>query len=643
MIPNSIILLSLCFFVLVAIFKEASLRDSQFRWGNRDSFILASVAQATILVILTEGLSVFHLYQRKYLIGSWIFVLIITLMLFVYLRISRQGINRGLFNLKDWELPHFKNDLSTTVLFLLIGFQLMTLAMVAYVYAPNNWDSMTYHLARVMHWQQNQSVASYATHIARQIQSQPFAEYELANLQIMLKNDQYANFVQYFAFLVCFIGVTNITKKLGGRPYQQIFAGIISISIPMAILQSTSTQNDLVLSQYLICFVSLGISLIQRPQKYLWVCGVGLSLGLACLTKATAFIFALPFCIWFGILIIKNNAKNIITLLVIGVMALFLNSGFLIRNSLLFSNPLGSTIMFSTTNEAHSLGVLTSNVIRNSALNFSVKDNYYSEVMLGELQLIHTFTGQNNTDPRTSLTGWNVFSGFTQSQFFHEDFSGNPIHAILIFMTICFSFYAYKRFGIQKYVVIYEFCLIAGFLIFCFYLKFQEWGSRLLTPLFILWAPIIILFLAVKKERLLKFLIASILICSFYWTFGNSIRGINEASLSLTTDRERVYFTNVPDLYPVYAEITNKIKNSNCLAVGLNIGEDTWEYPFWVLLQNRGWHGRIEHVNTVNATSILEDRNYKPCMVISDSSIGKMNYPLYKETMIGSYYLLEQN
>ena len=40
--------------------------------------------------------------------------------------------------------------------------------VTALVSAPNNWDSMTYHLTRVEHWVQNASVHFYPTqHVAR--------------------------------------------------------------------------------------------------------------------------------------------------------------------------------------------------------------------------------------------------------------------------------------------------------------------------------------------------------------------------------------------------------------------------------------------------------------------------------------------
>jgi hypothetical protein len=42
---------------------------------------------------------------------------------------------------------------------------------------PNNWDSMTYQMARVAEWYDHRSVAFYPTAIDRQLWQPPLAEY----------------------------------------------------------------------------------------------------------------------------------------------------------------------------------------------------------------------------------------------------------------------------------------------------------------------------------------------------------------------------------------------------------------------------------------------------------------------------------
>ena len=46
---------------------------------------------------------------------------------------------------------------------------------------PYNWDSMTYHCARLFHWKQNQSIAHYTTSVTRQISSPVLAAFVNVN------------------------------------------------------------------------------------------------------------------------------------------------------------------------------------------------------------------------------------------------------------------------------------------------------------------------------------------------------------------------------------------------------------------------------------------------------------------------------
>lgn len=82
------------------------------------------------------------------------------------------------------------SDLGTPGLLLAPLFAL--LAVSALRYAPNNWDSMTYHLARVAHWIQGRSVEAFPTSIPRQVALGPGAEYLLLALQVVSGSDALA-------------------------------------------------------------------------------------------------------------------------------------------------------------------------------------------------------------------------------------------------------------------------------------------------------------------------------------------------------------------------------------------------------------------------------------------------------------------
>lgn len=140
-----------------------------FCWRN--TFLFSSLVWGLLVTVMTESLSAFKQIRFGSVLSGWIFVLLVFSGYF--LRIIRkdrwtgeQQKRRGL-SLFDWFLLIY-----IALMITLVGF-------VAWISPPNNWDSMTYHMSRVMHWIQNQSVAHYPTHILRQLHMTPWSEYAI--------------------------------------------------------------------------------------------------------------------------------------------------------------------------------------------------------------------------------------------------------------------------------------------------------------------------------------------------------------------------------------------------------------------------------------------------------------------------------
>ena len=69
-------------------------------------------------------------------------------------------------------------------------------------------------MSRVVHWQQNHSIARYPTHILRQLVLPPGAEVAILHLQILSDSDRFANLVQWFSVAAGLCGVSLIAKEL---------------------------------------------------------------------------------------------------------------------------------------------------------------------------------------------------------------------------------------------------------------------------------------------------------------------------------------------------------------------------------------------------------------------------------------------
>lgn len=170
------------------------------------------------------------------------------------------------------------------------GLIIIFLGITAVLAPPNNFDSMTYHMGRIPHWIQNRSVNFYATNITRQLWAGPMAEYIILHLQVLSGSDYLANLVQWFAMAGSCVGGSLLAEYLGAGRKGQIFTAFLVATIPMGIMQSTTTQNDYAVGFWLL---SLFIFLykLKLDQKTEYAVLSGICLGLGILTKGTMLIY----------------------------------------------------------------------------------------------------------------------------------------------------------------------------------------------------------------------------------------------------------------------------------------------------------------------------------------------------------------
>lgn len=116
---------------------------------------------------------------------------------------------------------------------------------VALIYPPNNYDSLTYHMARVSFWVQNQSVDFYRTINPRQNGLGPGAEYLILVLQELSGGDRFANCVQTTAYVLLVVSVALTARYLRAPRALLVPLVLVFATAPGFVLEATTTQNDL--------------------------------------------------------------------------------------------------------------------------------------------------------------------------------------------------------------------------------------------------------------------------------------------------------------------------------------------------------------------------------------------------------------
>lgn len=157
------------------------------------SLIYAHILWTGYLFAVTECLSLFAMIRRRYVCLAW-------LVYFCFWGVIVWKGRRDL--IKTIRVTYSNCRLSVRsaleyVLLLVIFLLLVMNTYIALHTVPYNWDSMTYHLSRIMYWIQNRSVSYFDTNIPRQLVSPVLAEY--VNLHLFSINglsDVYANMVQ---------------------------------------------------------------------------------------------------------------------------------------------------------------------------------------------------------------------------------------------------------------------------------------------------------------------------------------------------------------------------------------------------------------------------------------------------------------
>lgn len=588
---------------LVLLIDKFLIRRHLFA-GWPQAVLLACVAWGVWLTWLTEILSVVKAFQFYPVLLGWALPGLIA---FWFIR--------RWSHLEKIQEPLFAP--SSRILLAGIACIVAVAGLIAFLSPPNNFDSMTYHLSRVMHWLQNRSVAHYPTHEVRQLYQNPGAEFIVAHLFLLSGSDQLANLVQWAAMVGCILGTSFVAGQLGAGPRGQILAALATATIPIGLLQAVNTQNDYVVSFWLVCLVSF-ILLIRQNFSWLYVMGIAGSLGLAILTKGTAYLFAAPFLIWLGWQIWQARSwSGWKALALVGLVLLLVNGGHYARNFQLFGSPLQPQNLgdFDYSNEFRGPAVIISNVVRNAALHVNILPPDLRTALQEAIQGLHHLLQLELNDPRTTWPG----AAFTVNSFVvDEDVSGNFVH-FLLFLAGLGVILQKRRRQNSGLLLSYTLLLVSAFLLFAAYLKWQPWHSRLHLPLFVLAAPIIgwLLVQLPYQPFLSNGLALLLLVQALPFLVANPLHPLLGRQNIFNQGRLKQYFIESPALIEPYRAAANRIIEQECDRVGLILPVDGWEYPFWVLLQQPASRPvQIEAVDVKNESAVLQRAGFDPCAVI---------------------------
>ena len=170
--------------------------------------------------------------------------------------------------------------------------------------APNSWDSMTYHLARAAFWRQDGGVGYIAdAYDGRLNANPPNSEAVLTFVLELTREERFAGLLQFSAAMVCLPAIVALARRVGCSNWEGIFGGLLFLTLPLVVLQASTTQNDLVVASLLLCAI---VFLLGETRRELGLAGLATALAVG--VKVTA-LYGLPILLVAGFVAAPRAAR----------------------------------------------------------------------------------------------------------------------------------------------------------------------------------------------------------------------------------------------------------------------------------------------------------------------------------------------
>jgi hypothetical protein len=231
------------------------------------------------LVALVAVLSVPQLVTRSLLLAGAVAVLVLSLIVWQIGGGPRPPSLRPAFAALAVALRH------PAVLVLGIAAMAGTAYSVALALTPvNDWDALTYHLARAALWKQQNGVGYVESPADLRLNANPPGA-EIAQLATMVlsKSDRYVVLAMLPAYAAVVLAVAGVARRIGLDVREATFGALAVGTLPVIVLQASSGLNDLVVASFLVtaAYFALGTG---RTAPALMALGLALAVG----TKFTA-------------------------------------------------------------------------------------------------------------------------------------------------------------------------------------------------------------------------------------------------------------------------------------------------------------------------------------------------------------------
>ncbi|GAB3920234.1 ArnT family glycosyltransferase [Larkinella terrae] len=264
-----------------------------------------------------------------------------------------------------------------TILLATLGVIAVTNLLLILFTPPNEWDSMTGHLNRVMQYIQRGTMRHFGgTNWNMDTYPKSVCTIQIYSFLISGRFESAFKLIHHLSYWMAIVAVFGISRFLSKSLTAGFFAALCYALLPDFLMQAISTETDIVLTAYLGSVLYFLFAYSEtRDVRYLYL--TGMAFGIAYGHKVTftlllpsVFMVMVYTVFWSPSLpVFFNRLKHLTPAIIVGVCLFMLPTGYL-RNIQVFGHPIGppTALKHQSVERAGSLPNLleqgTRNVIR---------------------------------------------------------------------------------------------------------------------------------------------------------------------------------------------------------------------------------------------------------------------------------------
>jgi hypothetical protein len=515
-----------------------------------------------------------------------------------------QGLKNKLVT--NWQNQPALNKLSLGILLVGVFITAIINLIISFVTFPNEWDSMTGHLVKCAYYLQNGNM----NRLQGTTWTIDFYPNSLPTLQMFFYHvlgEKGFKFIHYLSYWFFALSSYGIAYKISKNFTASLFVGLITLLLPTALVQATTTETDIVLSAYLGILAYTLFSFKQKPTP-LNIILIALIAGVWIGHKVT-FLLIAPAAfvvVVYTVLLKKEFYKNINLFLIsfmISIAIYVLPTGYIGNIKEVDKFSLGSLSAPPMVMKWHGVEEYTGNEkLKNIALNIS----RYSSDFLNFDGLRSTESGKKINDAfryiPNKLFGSLPVEGdkFTVVSYFSFDhplrfYVERPYWGIIGFgmvlpVTLLLFYHFIRNYRLinatQKSMLILVVAALLHFLSLSYSAPYDPIKARYFLNMAVWCMPLLASFYTLSEKnkiwqywQLLCCLLVSIsAICSILFTRIHPMFGQKNI---LTMSRMEQLTIARPDIYEAYKKFDEMVPKNAIVALGTQQEHEDFEYPLW--------------------------------------------------------------